>query len=206
MPRTRNYSKEEALEKAMHLFWSKGYHDTSMEELVSETGVSRYSFYELFQNKKQLFLEVLDYYYNVYVKDTLAILEKPEAALPALEMFFQAICTRVRSEEGKKGCFVCNTAIELAPHDPEVAARIQGYWEYTTNLICSALQRGQQQGQVREDLLLEGLSESIYAFVKGLMVLCRVPNSTGSVTVAIETVMKLLQPPLYETSELKYSN
>jgi TetR/AcrR family transcriptional repressor of nem operon len=45
MARPREFEPHEALNRAMHLFWQKGYEDTSMADLVAATGVSRYGFY-----------------------------------------------------------------------------------------------------------------------------------------------------------------
>ena len=49
-------SRDEVLEKVMLVFWEKGYNDTSLEDLLSVTGLSKSSLYQAFGNKHELFL------------------------------------------------------------------------------------------------------------------------------------------------------
>ena len=59
MPRPKEFDPDEALDRAMHLFWEKGYAATSMQELVDRTGVHRASLYSTFGNKEDLFAAAL---------------------------------------------------------------------------------------------------------------------------------------------------
>ena len=62
MVRTRTFDPSSALSSAVELFSSKGYSDTSMEDIVQATGVSRYGLYGTFGNKRELFEQALDSY------------------------------------------------------------------------------------------------------------------------------------------------
>lgn len=60
--RPRAFDAEEALEKAMRVFWAKGYEGTSLADLTAATGVNRPSLYAAFGNKEALFRRVMDRY------------------------------------------------------------------------------------------------------------------------------------------------
>ncbi|MFT4804982.1 MAG: TetR/AcrR family transcriptional repressor of nem operon, partial [Psychroserpens sp.] len=62
MARTKQYSEEEVINKAMHLFWRNGYKNTSMQMLEKEMGINKFSIYSSFGNKHGLFLECLKSY------------------------------------------------------------------------------------------------------------------------------------------------
>ncbi len=62
MVRTRTFDPSTALSRAVDLFSSKGYADTSMEDIVRATGVSRYGLYGAFGNKQELFEQALERY------------------------------------------------------------------------------------------------------------------------------------------------
>ena len=62
MARQREFSESDALEKATLAFWERGYDDTSYDDLVNATGVSRYGLYSAFGGKKEFFLRALDHY------------------------------------------------------------------------------------------------------------------------------------------------
>ena len=55
MPRTKQFNEEEILKKAMELFWEKGFHATSIQDLVAHLGINRASLYDTFGGKEELF-------------------------------------------------------------------------------------------------------------------------------------------------------
>ncbi len=55
MARTQEFDPNEALDRAVALFWKKGFFDSSMDDLVKATGVSRYGIYGTFGNKREFF-------------------------------------------------------------------------------------------------------------------------------------------------------
>ncbi len=65
MSRARSFDTDVALDKAMRLFWRKGYLDTSIDDLVSETGVGRSGLYGTFGGKRDLFFAALTRYRNL---------------------------------------------------------------------------------------------------------------------------------------------
>jgi len=64
MPRPREFDIDTALERAMQVFWAKGYESTSLDDLCEATGVGRSSLYSAFNDKRDLYLRALDHYEN----------------------------------------------------------------------------------------------------------------------------------------------
>src|SRR5262249_27008123 len=62
MGRKKGYQSDEVLEKAMRLFWRKGYEGTHLQELVKETGLNRFSLYKEFGGKDGLFEAAVEKY------------------------------------------------------------------------------------------------------------------------------------------------
>lgn len=194
MPRAKTHSREDALHGAMALFWEKGFHSTSMEELVQSTGVSRYSFYEHFQSKRDLFLEALDHYFRRVTRPQLSILEQDDSGIDELKTFFAKAVMYATSEEGRRGCFLCNTATELAPHDLEVAHKLRGYRDHMLGLFVKTIRNGQGQGRVRKDISLEGVAAELFILMQGMMVLCKIPGSGRLVEKAVHATLLGLRP------------
>lgn len=125
MARTREFDPDEALTKAMGVFWKKGYFDTSVEDLVDATGVSRYGLYGEFKNKESLFRAALDHYQNTVLGHIFEMVEQPGASLPEIREFFAYISKAASSHSmARFGCLMCNTASEMAPLDPEIADKV----------------------------------------------------------------------------------
>ncbi|MDX1556528.1 MAG: helix-turn-helix domain-containing protein, partial [Xanthomonadales bacterium] len=81
MVRTREFDPATALSKAVELFSAKGYSDTSMDDIVRATGVSRYGIYGTFGNKRELFEEALEKYADSMGRKSYLRLLEPDASL-----------------------------------------------------------------------------------------------------------------------------
>ena len=127
MPRPKAFDPDEALQKAMQVFWERGYEATSVEDLVQRMGLNRFSLYSTFGGKHQLFVAALERYRDTIVADLVGELEQSAAGLAAIRQFFARLVDFFASSKGWCGCLMTNTAVELAPHDPRVAAKVQAY-------------------------------------------------------------------------------
>src|SRR5690349_12300217 len=127
MPRNKEFEPTRALDQAMHLFWRQGYYATSMDDLVAALHVQRYGIYSAFTSKHDLFLAALDRYLVTIVSDLLAQVEQPDAGVDEIRAHFGRLLAIAHSPAGEIGCLMCNSATELAQHDPAVAAKVDGY-------------------------------------------------------------------------------
>jgi AcrR family transcriptional regulator len=113
MARKKEYNEDEVIEKAMKLFWRKGYETTSMQMLEKEMGINKFSIYSSFGNKHGLFLESL----KCYQKKVNVILEKFKNASNGVEdikQFFYASVSSNFKDDEVKGCLVTNTYNEFS--------------------------------------------------------------------------------------------
>jgi TetR/AcrR family transcriptional repressor of nem operon len=123
MPGEKQFDVDEVLDKAMQAFWSRGYEATSMQDLVDRTGINRASLYSTYRDKHALFLAALRMYDNTLRRKRLAVLEAEYGPREAIRQLFLAFTSKVTAKGANRGCFLTNTALELAAHDPG-AARI----------------------------------------------------------------------------------
>lgn len=120
MGRPFEFERSEVLDRALRLFWRRGYQATSVADLVEETGISRSSLYAAFGDKPALFAECLD----AFADRTLAFLDAAPPAEPplaTLRRFFEFGLNH--ADEGRWGCLLVNTSLELAAADPDLSAR-----------------------------------------------------------------------------------
>src|ERR1700747_2040175 len=93
MAGVRQFDPDEVLDRAMALFWERGYAATSIQDLVAKTGINRASLYNTFGDKKRLFLAVLDHYAKKVAAPLMAELSDPDPRR-ALERMFESIIRR----------------------------------------------------------------------------------------------------------------
>ena len=119
MARTKEFDPDAALQRALELFWERGYEATSMADLVEHLGVARASIYATFGGKHELYLKALERYVRVGDPASSTALSQPGPALPAVRALVERVRRRSRrATSDRRGCMVVNTAVELAPHDP----------------------------------------------------------------------------------------
>ncbi len=119
--RPKQFERSEALTSALEVFWTKGYEATSVQDLVDAMGVNRGSLYDTFGDKHALFVEAVEHYLNDSTSKLIEILSAGRSPLAGIQDFFNRVVNNLTSDNGCRGCLITNAAVELAPHDEEVA-------------------------------------------------------------------------------------
>lgn len=186
MARNREFDPKEALEKAMMVFWQKGYVDTSIDDLVDATGVSRYGLYAEFGSKRGLFLASLDYYQENAVQAFFGIVEQAGAALPEIRLYFDKILDFYSQPAGKLGCLMCNSATEVAPHDKGVKEKINGAMERMTTGFGVALTNAKKRGEVKSKLNIKQAADFLTGVLLGASVMVRSGANKNMISNTVE--------------------
>jgi TetR/AcrR family transcriptional regulator, transcriptional repressor for nem operon len=169
--RTKEFEPLAALDAATELFWRKGYEAASMRELLEAMGIGRGSFYDTFGDKHALFLSALDRFQEVrtsWVEDVLQ-----GGGLDSIEAVFRRSLDGLFQFQPPRGCLLANSAVELAPHDPEVAARVSGYVGRTEGAFRGALEKARDRGEIPSDSDPTALARFLVNTLHGLRVLAR---------------------------------
>ncbi|MFI6897134.1 TetR/AcrR family transcriptional regulator [Streptomyces sp. NPDC050256] len=193
MARTKEFDPDAALQSALELFWRRGYEATSVADLVEHLGIGRASIYATFGGKNELYLKAMDRYAEMRDPLLLAELSQPGPALPAVRALVRRFAAEAASPEGRlNGCFVTNTAAELAPHDPEAARRVEISWERLEAPLHSALVRAQAQGELSGDRDPRALARMLLVLLQGIRVVGKASNDPARVRDAAEQALTLL--------------
>lgn len=160
----------------MDVFWSQGYHGTSLPDLLEATSLSRGSLYAAFGDKHGLFLRSLDR----YIADALirldAELDPKKSALAGVRKCLAGYADRTSGVAGKRGCLVVATAMELAAHDPEVEQRLRRFFNTLETRLAKALERARASGEVATGVEPKTAARLLVCLVEGM----RVVGKTGS--------------------------
>lgn len=178
--RPREFEPEAALEQAVHLFWEKGYEETSFDDIVAATKVSRYGLYGEFGNKRDLFRKALQAYFDIFAGTFQADLRRADAALPEIRGCFETMLKLGEGVAAGRGCLLCNTAIEVAPHDEEIAADVQRLFDNVTGVFRNALQNAKARGEIHPDTEVEDWAVGLTGLIQSSAMMVRMgyPLST----------------------------
>ena len=191
MARTKEFRPEEALDAAMQLFWLKGYGATSMRDLLDGMGIGRGSFYDTFGDKHALFLAALDRFEEArtgWIGDTLE-----GSGLDGIEEVFRRTVEGLTRSEPRRGCLLANTAVELAPRDPEVAEKISRHVRRTEEAFAGALVRAQETGEIPEERDPRALARFLVSNLHGLRVLARAGTDRRTLEDAARVALEALR-------------
>ncbi|WP_028560503.1 TetR/AcrR family transcriptional regulator [Paenibacillus pinihumi] len=188
MARPREFDQEVALQKAAELFWEKGYERTSIANLVEQTNVHRGSLYDTFGDKNQLFLACLDWFRLNKYDSVFGILAAPGNPKEILKLFFErTIDWAMEDNNGQRGCFMANTAMDLGASDPNVASRIEAFNLDVEKSFYHLLERAQNEGQINSSLTLRELARFLAGTRLGLYAIAKTTTNRK----ALEDICKV---------------
>ena len=142
MARPIEFDRPKAVNRALALFWRKGYQATSLADLLAAMDISRSSFYAAFTDKRSHFIECLD----LFSARTLEMLHQARAEMPpvdALQSFFERNFVGAHGAgavRGHWGCMLVNTVLEMAGVDDDLAARASHHLGEMQRIFQACLQ------------------------------------------------------------------
>ena len=119
MARPREFDEEAALTAAIGCFWGRGYEATSTRDLADAMGIGGKSLYNAFGDKHALFRQALERYLQGF-DVRVSRLEGRMPPRQAIRAFFDEVVEQTLSDRDWKGCMLVNSALEVAPHDPDL--------------------------------------------------------------------------------------
>ncbi len=175
MPRVKLFNEEDVLEKAIELFWEKGYNDTSIQDLVDYLGISRGSLYDTFIGKKELFDKAFSRYKEANIKMMHQFLDsQPSVKEGLLKLFELPINASVNNKGEVRGCFVVNTTTELLPYDKKIHQILKENKIEIEKIFYEYLLKGVKNGEIAKDKDIHTISSLIYALLNGILVIEKV--------------------------------
>jgi len=178
--RPRTFDPEAAVERAMSVFWTRGYHATALPDLLRATRLSRGSLYAAFGDKHSLFLRALDR----YIADALVRMDDELAAgkdpVDGLRAYLAGYVERTSGAKGRRGCLLVATAMELAGRDADVDRRVAGFFKGMESRVTKALSRAQAAGKLVAGVEPASAARILLCFVEGLRVVGKTAPSHAS--------------------------
>jgi TetR/AcrR family transcriptional repressor of nem operon len=175
MAGVKQFDRGEVLDRAMALFWKRGYEATSIRDLVAATGINRGSIYASFGDKKGLFVAVLDHYADKIAKPLMAVLRDPDPR-HAVERMFDAIIKRTSDPRLPRGCLNTNTSLECPGSGDEITRKIAEGFGRQESAIYRVLRRAQADGSLEPTLDARAFARFFVAVAQGLNVVNKAVN------------------------------
>lgn len=190
--RPREFELEDAVRKAMDVFWDRGYHDASLPDLLEGMDLSRGSFYKAFVDKRGVFLRALDTYIDDQVRQVSEMLNSNASPKAAIRDAFSQVVDVSSGKDGLRGCFVILAAVEMLPEDKEVSVRISRLFRRLQDLYAAAVIRAQALGEIDRNLDERTLARFLVCQIQGMRILGKAGADRRDMQAMIELALKPL--------------
>ena len=191
MARQTTFKKEQVLKDATNLFWEKGFHQTSIQDLVDTLGINRASLYNTYQDKYGLFITCYTAYRDQVLTQAENILNEKNTK-KGFQKLFKLLIESLSADTDQKGCFLCNTYTELLPSDNEninqLLIETENLW---TNIILKALKRGVANNEIKKTINTQETAYSIYASILGVSTLSKITKTPQNIQNNFNTHLKI---------------
>jgi TetR/AcrR family transcriptional repressor of nem operon len=193
MARPKEFAEEDALQKAMQIFWLKGYHNASMQELVEGMGISRGSLYDTFGDKHDLYVKALNHYQNTNSGCMVQAVEQAPTVFEKIKAVFDFLINDVAADPKKKGCFMTNATLEMLPDDSVISGMACSNFEQLKGLFTELLRQGIAAGEFRADLSLADTAHFLIGMMNGLRVVGKVQPSRATLEGMVRVALNVLR-------------
>jgi TetR/AcrR family transcriptional repressor of nem operon len=195
MPRPREFDETVALEAAMECFWQRGYEATSLRDLTASMGLTAPSLYNAFGDKEELFARALERYLDRTTRDRLRRLEDTLAPKEALRRFFAEIVEHSVKDRQRKGCFLVNSALEVAPHHAACRAVISEQFGEIEAFFKKCILAAQADNTVPPHVDAGGTARLFLGVLLGVRVLARTKPNRDVLEGVVRPALALLDRP-----------
>lgn len=189
MARAPEFERAEVVEKAMTVFWERGYGQTSVGDLVNATGLNPGSLYAAFGSKKGVFLEVLDEYNSGFLARVRSLGSGNRPAMHDLYVFLLSIVDETVAGRDRRGCLSVNALLELSQHDADIADRLNRHNETVRTAFSRVLSLAQAQGDIPAGKDIGGLAAFLVSNLWGMRVMCKSRPERASMVAVVDGVM-----------------
>ena len=144
-----------------------------MRDLAGSMGMSSPSLYNAFGDKRALFTAALERYLDQSPRERIKRLEASLPPKEAIRQFIMEVIERSLNDRTRRGCFLINSALEVAPHDRELGALIADRLGEIEAFFRRSIQAAQREGAVRKDLVAKDVARLLLGVLLGIRVLAR---------------------------------
>ena len=193
MARPKEFDQDQALQKAMEVFWSRGYEAASIRDLVEHMGINRQSLYDTFGDKHALYLKALERYQEVETRKVIELLEGNSSVKKALRQLFSGVAAGSLCQGQQRGCLMGNAMSELAGRCKATAARTSSNMAAVEGALYRALLRGKKSGELTEVRDPRAVARFLCSSLQGLVLMAKATGDHKALGDVVKVTLSVVE-------------
>ncbi len=187
-------TRDQILDAAARLIHLQGYHCTSLDDVLRESGVGKGNFYYYFKSKEDLGYAIIDRVTRGFIERTLEPVFGDPLGDPVAQIhaFLDRVLDNQRQRKCVGGCPIGNLASELSDVHEGFRRRLAGIFTEWRSRLTEALSRGQAAGRVRQDFEPSDVAQFLVAALEGAILLTKVTKDIGIMERCVEQLKQHL--------------
>lgn len=175
MARTKEFDPEQALAKAMELFWRLGFENTSLEALMGEMGIAKQSLYDTFGDKRALYLKALAYYRDQTNSGMQRMLDETPSVKDGFAKLLYGLASETRAQH-ERGCLLLSANLQRDTQDAVVADFLRDNHARVEAIFIQALRRAQKQRELPRTQDPAALARFFVVTIQGMRAMARLKS------------------------------
>lgn len=168
MPRTASFDRQVALDKAVELFWSRGYYATSMKQIEVALNMRPGSLYATFGSKSGLFAEALEAYAARGGDDFRRIIDESPSVVDGLKRYLRALAQPCNGNAPARACLLVKTLLEINAEDVALRTQVEAMLTTFEHGLCEVLEQAKALGELHADVECSRLARLLQMLIIGL--------------------------------------
>jgi AcrR family transcriptional regulator len=186
--RPRSFDREQALERAMQVFWKQGYEATSIHDLTRAMGINPPSLYAAFGDKERLFMEAVERYQRECGPAVSCILDEAPSARGAMERLLTESAGQMAHSGDPRGCMLITSATNCSA--ASVQAALAGRRDEQKAALKARIDRGLREGELPRGTDTGALADFYTTVLQGMAIQARDGATRKSLLAAAEAAMR----------------
>ncbi len=192
MARSKAFDEGHVLDGAMALFWEQGYEATSVRDLTARAGISSSSLYATFGDKRELYGAALERYRALEQEQFAADLVSGRPIRVLLAGMVADLIDTLLADDGTRGSFTLNAAVELGGRDPAISRQLRAHFEAISGLLAGRLAEAQRAGEIATALPPDELAAWLLLGLYSLAVMVKIVPDRAQLEAAAAIMLSVL--------------
>ena len=192
MARPKKFDEAAGLQKAMNVFWKKGYAGTSISDLTASMDINAPSLYATYGGKHKLFVSALQAYLHSQHEWMRQAVSEQKPVRDILRFLLATLIDDTLEDPERRGCFMVNTITEMANQDTQVFRIAADNENYVRSILAELIRKGQASGEIAPDKDADMLASFLFINFMGIRVIAATNSDKKHLHSALDTILSAI--------------